>query len=171
MGKRRQRRTRSSAATVDHQNQSAISQVPARQIRNPYPPFEILNTGQIEAIDAAAMQILRDNGLRFQQTESLDILEANGARVDHDTGMVKFDESVIREHIAKAPSKFTLYARNDDKNVIIGENYINFAPVSGPPNISDLDRGRRPVVPRSCTATRCGTPAPSANSGSRMRYR
>ena len=144
MSRRRQRRKRSSPESGHGEEPQSVNQIPPQQVRIPYPPFDILSDGQVEAIDEAAMRILRVNGLRFQQPESLDILAAHGAEVDRDSGMVKFDEGVIREHIAKAPGEFTLYARNPDKNLVIGGNHINFAPVSGPPNISDLDRGRRP---------------------------
>jgi trimethylamine--corrinoid protein Co-methyltransferase len=42
------------------------------------------------------------------------------------------------------PPEFTLYARDPAHNVNIGGNWIAFAPVGGPPNCSDLERGRRP---------------------------
>ncbi|NKB65004.1 MAG: methyltransferase [Gammaproteobacteria bacterium] len=113
-------------------------------MQNSHPPFDILSEKQLEAVDAAAMRILKDNGLKFQHPQALEILNANGADVDFESGLVKFEQSMVREWVAKAPSHFTLHARNADRNVIIGKNYINFSPVSGPPNISDLDRGRRP---------------------------
>ncbi|NKB78097.1 MAG: methyltransferase [Gammaproteobacteria bacterium] len=142
MRKRRNRTGRSES--IDSRNNASVEQRPWALMQNPHPPFDILSEKQLEAVDAAAMRILRDNGLKFQHPDALGILEKNGADVDLETGLVKFDQSTIREWIAKAPSHFTLHARNPDKNVIIGKNYINFAPVSGPPNISDLDNGRRP---------------------------
>ena len=47
------------------------------------------------------------------------------------------------EQVAKAPAEFTLYARNPANNVIIGGNHMVMAPVYGPPNVQDLDKGRR----------------------------
>ena len=141
---RRKRRDQADAGDSPAESSPGIKQLPWRQFRNPHPPFEILNAGQVDAIDQAAMRILRENGLRFQHPESLEVLEQHGARVDHDTGLVRFGENLIRDFVSRAPSSFTLHARNPDHNVTIGDNYINFAPVSGPPNITDLDRGRRP---------------------------
>ena len=46
--------------------------------------------------------------------------------------------------IAKAPQQFTMYARNPERNIVVGGNHIVFGPVGGTPNASDLDRGRRP---------------------------
>ncbi|MEL7233398.1 MAG: trimethylamine methyltransferase family protein, partial [Chloroflexota bacterium] len=41
------------------------------------------------------------------------------------------------------PSKFTLRARDPQKSIVVGEDYIAFSPVAGPPFTYDLDRGRR----------------------------
>ena len=121
-----------------------IQQRPWALVKNPYLPFNILSEVQIEAVDQMAMKILAQTGLRFQSPEVLEILDHHGADVDFDTSLVKFDAAIINKHIAGAPGCFTLHARNPQKNVEIGENYLNFSPVSGPPNISDLDNGRRP---------------------------
>ncbi len=131
------------AARSRELSQAAV-QRPWALVRNPYPPFDILSAGQVRAIDQAALRILAETGLKFHGRASLEILDDRGARVDFDSGLVKFDAEIIRRHIATAPGSFTLHARNPEKNVVIGENYIAFAPVSGPPNISDLDHGRRP---------------------------
>ena len=48
------------------------------------------------------------------------------------------------EHVAKAPSEITLHARNPERSLIFGGNHINFGSVASAPNVSDLDRGRRP---------------------------
>lgn len=112
--------------------------------RNPYPPFDILTAAQVEAIDRAAMRILAERGLRFNSRDAQEVLDEHGAAVDFDSGIVKFDAGIIRKHIAHAPASFELHARNPEKSVTIGGDNIVFAPVSGPPNISDLDHGRRP---------------------------
>ncbi|MGI9309938.1 MAG: trimethylamine methyltransferase family protein [bacterium] len=120
-----------------------IAQRPRSPTRNPYPPFDLLSAEQIDAIDRAAMRILADHGLEFRARSALETLDHHGAEVDWDSGVVKFDAALIAKHLADAPSSFTLHARNADKDVVIGGDHIAFAPVSGPPNISDLDRGRR----------------------------
>ena len=45
--------------------------------------------------------------------------------------------------VAKAPAEFTRYARNPEKNVVIGGDNIAYIPCYGPPFVHDLDRGRR----------------------------
>ncbi len=140
---RNKRRAESTHASPD-QSASGIEQLPWQKIQNPYPPFDILSEEQIHLIDLAAMRILREEGLRFQYPQALKILSEHGADVDFESGLVTFDPTIIRQHVSAAPNSFTLHARNPEKNVTVGENYINFSPVSGPPNISDLDQGRRP---------------------------
>jgi len=137
------RRPRSARRQADKGGPS-ISQLATASIINPYPPMEILETRDLDMIHDTAMRVVSELGLQFQNDEAIDILEANGADVDRETGMVRLSAVSLMEWVGKAPSEFTLHARNPERNVKIGGNRINFSPVSGPPNVSDLDHGRRP---------------------------
>ena len=44
----------------------------------------------------------------------------------------------------KCTSKFEIIPRNKKNKVIIGGRHMTFVNVSSPPNVMDLDRGRRP---------------------------
>ena len=123
---------------------SGIRQLPWKQPRNPYSPFEIVSADQIEAIHQASMKILRELGIAFLDDEALDILKEHGADVDRSTQMVKFDPELIEKYIAKSPEQFTLHARNPEHNLEVGKNWTLFSLVGSPPNCSDLDNGRRP---------------------------
>ena len=121
-----------------------IAQRPFRLLRSPYPPLAVLSEEQIEAIHDASLRILEEIGLQFLDDEALGILRRHGAAIDADTRMVRIDRGLVLEAVAKAPSTFGLEARNPERNVVIGGNAICFSSVAGPPNCSDLDRGRRP---------------------------
>jgi trimethylamine--corrinoid protein Co-methyltransferase len=123
---------------------AAVPQTPWRLVRNPLPPLELLDEEGMNRIEATAFRVLEELGLEFMSDEACRILAANGAKVDHSTGLVKFDRALIKTFIAKAPREFRMFARNPERNLIIGDNYINFGPVGGAPNASDLGRGRRP---------------------------
>ncbi len=112
--------------------------------RNPLPPLEVLDEDGLTRIEVTAFRILEELGLEFQNDRALDLLAANGAKVDRETRIVRFDRGLIAEFVAKAPSEFMLHARNPARNIHLGGNSIVFAPVAGPPNCSDLERGRRP---------------------------
>lgn len=119
-------------------------QPPWQKFRNPMSPLAVLDDTELALIDDVALRILEELGLEFQNRETFDILERNGAMVDWATGMVRFDRGLIRSLVAKAPESFALHARNPERTLTMGGNWINFSPVGGPPNVSDLDRGRRP---------------------------
>jgi len=121
-----------------------IQQQPWKQPRNPYSPFEIASADQIEALHQGSLRILSELGIAFLDDEALDILKEHGAEVDRSTKMVKFSPELIEEYIAKAPSQFTLHARNPQHNLEVGQNWTLYSMVGSTPNCSDLDHGRRP---------------------------
>ena len=127
-----------------HEAKKAVTQKPWRRLQNPYPPMEILSAEQLERVHDAALGILERLGLEFLSDEALDILEDAGAEVERPSGLVRFPRELIASAIAKAPRSIELTARNPEKNVILGGNNITFTSVSGPPNVSDLEGGRRP---------------------------
>lgn len=127
------------------ENASAVPQPPWSLWRNPLPPLEPLSGDELDRIEAVAFRVLEELGLEFLSADAIAILERNGAKiVDRAAGLVSFDRDFVREWVRKAPRQFTLHSRNPDKNLIVGGNYINVHTVGGAPNISDLDRGRRP---------------------------
>ncbi len=121
----------------------AVAQtVTAPQPRFTYPPYEIVNEETLHLIHRKSMEILSEIGIAFYDDESQAILREHGVDVRDD--IAYFDPALVEEYIAKAPSQFTLQARNPANNVLIGGDYLTFAPVYGPPFAYNIDRGRRP---------------------------
>ena len=137
--RRRKRRTKSKGRLND-----PFFQIPFREIRNPWPPLEIIGGEQIKLIDDASLTILEEIGMRFLDAEALDLWEKAGARVDHTQQHVWFERGLIRELVAQAPATFNMRARNPERNRFVGENAINFFPSGGMVNFSSLKTGRRP---------------------------
>jgi trimethylamine--corrinoid protein Co-methyltransferase len=121
-----------------------INQLPWRTYRNPYSPIQAVTEPQLEAIHQTSMRILEELGIEFLEPEALRILKANGADVTEGSNRVRMSRDVVLHHVAKAPRQFTLHARNPEHNLTFGANHINFGSVASAPNVSDLDRGRRP---------------------------
>ncbi|MDY0882928.1 trimethylamine methyltransferase family protein [Dongia soli] len=121
-----------------------LKQLPWRQYRNPYKPIEVVSDDQLEAIHQASLRILEEMGIEFLDAEAREILKQKGADVVPGSDRVRLDRHMVTEYVAKAPSQFTLHARNPEHNLIFGKDYINFGSVASAPNVSDLDRGRRP---------------------------
>ncbi len=114
-----------------------------RRLRNPYPPIEVLSEDQVEAIHDASMTILEELGIRVRLPEARQILKQAGATVDEAGEIVRFGRDFVDETMATAPEVVTLHARNPDATVETGKDKVAIATVGGPPNVSDLEYGRR----------------------------
>ena len=117
---------------------------PIGVFRNPLPPVELLGQDQLNRLIDAAFRVLQESGLEFLSKRCLDILARNGCKVDHDTGVARMDRATVEHFVSLAPESFALHGRNPERNTVIGANYVNFNTVGSPPNINDLDDGRRP---------------------------
>jgi trimethylamine---corrinoid protein Co-methyltransferase len=106
------------------------------------PTYDVLTPEQIERIHDKSMQILEEGGIAFYYDEAIQILKQHGVKVVDQ--IAYFDREMVMEYLAKAPSQFVWSARNPENDVIIGGNYACFAPVAGPPYVTDLEHGRRP---------------------------
>ncbi len=135
-GRGRDRAARAAAQVVPRANYL--------RLENPFRPIEMFSDDQVEAIHDTSLTILEDIGLRVLGDEARDILRVAGADVDHAGRHVRFDRGLVLEAIDKAPERVTLHARNPDRRFDVGTNHVAFATVGGPPNVSDLDHGRRP---------------------------
>ncbi len=123
---------------------AGLPQLPWTAVTNPYPPMEVLSADQVEAIHYTSLRILGELGIEVMSAAACARLKAFGAEVDAATGTVRLDPAVVEKALATAPSTFTLTPRNAARRVTLGGNHINFGLVAGPPNVHDLERGRRP---------------------------
>jgi len=119
-----------------------LRQQPWGQPRRPFPAMEILSADEIESIHLASLQVLEEIGMEVLLGEARDILARAGASVTGER--VRIGRDIIQAAMASAPSEFRLHARNPERGITVGGNWIAFCPVGGPPNCSDIDRGRRP---------------------------
>ena len=123
---------------------NTIEQLPWRDVVNPYGPTAVLNESQLERIIDGAFTVLENQGMRFLEASSRQQLALEGADVDEDSMMIRFDRNLVMEKLALAPAEFGLRARNPNHNLHVGGEHIIFASVGGPAFVSDLDKGRRP---------------------------
>ena len=136
--------TRDTSRRRERRGRGGIKQVPWRRYRNPYKPIEVLSADQIEAIHDSSLKVLEEIGMDFLDEDSLAILKAAGAEVAPGTQRVRFPRGLVLESVAKAPAEITLHARNPEHSLTVGGNHLNFGSVASAPNVSDLDKGRRP---------------------------
>ncbi len=116
---------------------------PLPRLANPFPPLEVLDAGQVERILSAAYRVLAESGLEIRSASARAEFRRGGAQVEEDTQTVRLARALVESYLAKAPERFVLHARNPAFNLHVGGNIVNFGPVNGAPNISDLEGGRR----------------------------
>jgi trimethylamine--corrinoid protein Co-methyltransferase len=119
-----------------------IAQLPWKQPQLTLEPSRAISDDELEAIHLKSMDVLEEIGMDILNAEARDILERAGARVEGER--VRIGRELVNEALKTPPSEFTFHARNSEHSIRIGGKWIAFAPVGGPPNCSDLDRGRRP---------------------------
>lgn len=119
------------------------SLAPLPRLANPWPPLEILSAEQVERIVAAAFRILEEAGLEIRSAAAREYFRSAGALVDEDSQLVRLGRDIVTAQLAQAPERFVLHARNPARHLHVGDNVVNFGPVTGAPNIRDLEGGRR----------------------------
>ena len=99
----------------------------------------IVSKTDIENIHELSLKILASVGIQFEHPRALEILNANGCRVDGQK--VFFDRSIIEETIEKIPASFELYTQTGPTTV--GHGSMLMEPVSGNIYINDGAKIRR----------------------------
>ena len=94
-----------------------------------------------QIIHEAAMEVMRDTGIRFVNKRAQEILKENGIRLEND--IAYFTEEQVMHWVKMAPESFTIYARNPKHNVFMGGNVVNAAPTYGCAFMDDWDGNRR----------------------------
>jgi trimethylamine---corrinoid protein Co-methyltransferase len=102
---------------------------------NELPRYEILDEAAMAELERGWRRIVSDLGIEFLYPEALAYFEAAGQKVEGE--LVKFDPDWILEQCAKAPSEFTLQARNPANSVQIGGKHMVFSTVYGCPFVRE----------------------------------
>ena len=119
------------------------SLAPVPRLANHWPPLEILSSAQVEQILVAAFRVLAEAGLEIRSVAAREVFRREGALVDEETQMVRLGRDIVEAQLAHVPERFVLHARNPARHLHVGDNVVNFGPVTGAPNITDLEGGRR----------------------------
>ena len=111
-------------------------------IKREIPFYEFLGEEGLVKLEDQADWLMQEIGMEFRDNpKALEIWNSAGADVSGTR--VKLEKGLARELCKTIPRKFTQLARNPQRSVEIGGNSQVFAPVYGPPFVSDLEGGRR----------------------------
>lgn len=95
----------------------------------------------MKMIHDASMKVLAKTGMKFHHPGAIEVLKAHGIRMEGN--IAYFTEDQVMYWVKKAPSGFTLYARNPKYNVYLGDDSVNPAPPYGAPTVIEKDGTRR----------------------------
>src|SRR3954451_23604754 len=136
-------RRRRSGGRDAHARSTLPQQRPWAQPRMRYRPTEAISADEVESIHLGSLRVLSEIGMDFLDPDAREVLRRAGATVEPGSQRVRFDPDMVTELIGTAPSTFTLHARNPAHDIELGGDWIAFGTVGSPPNVADLDRGRR----------------------------
>ena len=109
------------------------------------PLYELLPEETVEMVHDGSMRILEEVGIEFRYDDAIEVWRQAGADVgvDGSATRVRIDRELLMDLIRKAPSQFTLHARNPAQSVEIGGRHMAMSPNSGSPFFLDRNGTRR----------------------------
>jgi trimethylamine---corrinoid protein Co-methyltransferase len=114
-----------------------------RNLVNPFTPVRLFSDDHIESMHVAALGMLERQGLRVLSARGRAVFRAAGASVDEASQMVRLDPALVNQALESVPAEADLVAANPARSSRVGGAHVVFAPVAGPPSVSDLERGKR----------------------------
>ena len=109
---------------------------------------EVLSPKEIQMIDDASREVLKDTGILVLSDNVLKLLAQKGANVDMDKKIVRLSSKIIDECLGFAPKEIKLYSREKDYFLELGKGEKTYA-ASGHNAIFYYDEKndvRRPVT-------------------------
>jgi trimethylamine--corrinoid protein Co-methyltransferase len=103
------------------------------------PKIDLLTDEELESIHLASLDILEHVGVYLPLKEVLDILAQKGAQVDYAKSLAKIPSKIVEEYVHKAPSEFTLCARNAKFNMTLKPGSTHFVTGSGATRFVDIE--------------------------------
>ena len=105
--------------------------------------LKVVDQDVLNQIHSGSLDILEKTGVVFDSEEARNIFKSHGAKV---SGHVVFiPGEMVEKCIALCPQSFTLWARNESNNLLIGGNQeqVVISPSNGPIFVQSIEHGRR----------------------------
>jgi trimethylamine---corrinoid protein Co-methyltransferase len=114
-----------------------------RHLENPFEPLRVFSDDQVAGIHNAALDILETQGMKVLAADARARYAAGGAQVDEESMMVRLDRGLVSQALTTTPHALTLHGLDASHDVKVSGRHVAMAPTSGPPNIMDIENGRR----------------------------
>ncbi|MET3520554.1 trimethylamine methyltransferase family protein [Mesorhizobium abyssinicae] len=115
-----------------------------RSLKNPFLPQPIFSEDQVAAIHDTALRVLEELGIKVLLPEARHVLAGAGALVDEDSQMVRIGRDLVEAALASAPRSIKAHGGARDRDLMLELGSMTFLAGAGAPNVTDLERGRRP---------------------------
>lgn len=99
------------------------------------PRYELLSEEALGVLDRGWKRILAELGVEFLHPQALEQFRRAGQAIEG--RVVRLDPEFVLEQVAKAPTSFTLRARNPARSLRIGGDGMAFCCVQGPPFVRE----------------------------------
>ncbi len=114
------------------------------RLRNPFTPQGVFSDDAVAAMHESALKVLETLGIKVLLPEARALYARAGALVDEGTEMVRLGRDIIAAALESCPRSFAGLGGNPARAVELAAGSLVFIGGSSCPNVSDLDRGRRP---------------------------
>ncbi len=115
-----------------------------RQLTNPFTPQRIFSDDHVADMHDTALRVLEELGILVLLPEAREYFKRGGARVDQSSQMVHLGRELVAAALAKAPREIIARGGCRERDVSLRLGALNFTPGAGAPNVTDIERGRRP---------------------------
>lgn len=115
-----------------------------KSLKNPFLPQPIFSDDQVASIHDTGLRVLEELGIKVLLPEARAIYAKAGALVDEATQMVRIGRDVVEAALASAPRSIRALGGDRSRDLVLELGYMTFLAGSGAPNVTDLERGRRP---------------------------
>lgn len=95
-----------------------------KSISNPRFTTKVLTQAQIERLHEATLHIIENVGVRFPSEKALRLWDVAGACVNHQTQIIKAPRHLIEKALRRAPSAYTLAARDPSQDLPMDGNHV-----------------------------------------------
>ncbi len=108
---------------------------------------EVLSREEILQIHQAALEVLKDPGVKIEHEEALDILNRAGAEIDQAKQVAYIPAFLVERALNQAPRFMTVCGRDPKYDLKSGTGEVHFSSGHGATFVIDFDTGeRRPAT-------------------------
>src|ERR1700728_3556308 len=127
------------AAAAGHEARS----IRYRNLVNPFEPVRLFSDDEIESLHDAALGLLERQGMRVLSARGGAACAGGAAAVGAASQRGRLEPGLVNQALGSVPAETNLVARSPQRTCRVGGRHVIFAPVAGPPSVSDLQRGKR----------------------------